>query len=170
MKGFEYLIHALSRIKNVPFKCHIIGDGPLRNRLQELIDNLQLSDKIFLEGVMDNGKTKEMINNATLFVLSSIWDNEEGQDGIPVVLMEAMAIGTPVISTDISGIPELIEDRKTGLLAKTEDDKDLANKIMTLISDGSLQKKLISAARIKIENEFDINKNTDLLADIFKND
>ena len=169
MKGFEYLIHACSHIQGrIPFKCHIIGDGPLRSELLKLITKLGLQKQVFLNGFIDNKKVKKILQDATLFTLPCIWDNIEGQDGIPLVLMEAMALGTPVIASAISGIPELIENEKTGLLVKPGDDKELAEKITRLINDKSLQERITQEARIKIENEFNIAQTTDSLFHSFK--
>ena len=142
MKGFEYLIRALSKIKDkINFKCHIIGGGPLKNDLQKLIEGLDLNGRVFLDGILDNHKVKEILRRATLVTLASIWDDKEGQDGIPVVLMEAMACGIPVIASKISGIPELIEDNKTGLLRSEEHTSELQSHSFNSYAVFCLKKK-----------------------------
>ncbi len=170
MKGFDYLIKACGVIRDrIDFKCLIIGDGPEYKYLLQLIDDYGLKDKVFLKGVMDNSELKEVMREAKVFVLPSVWDEEEGQDGIPIVLMEAMASGIPVISTRISGIPELVEDRKTGILVEPGDTRILAEAIMEIMGDTQLCKKLLSNARKKVEMEFNISKSAKLLAEVFTN-
>jgi glycosyltransferase involved in cell wall biosynthesis len=82
--------------------------------------------------------------------------------------MEAMASGIPVISSNISGIPELVIDKETGLLVAPKDAKELANKILELLKNNILREQLAKKGRLKIEQEFDIEKNTNLLIDLFK--
>jgi glycosyltransferase involved in cell wall biosynthesis len=169
MKGFEYLIRACMKIKaGMTFKCHIVGEGPLRKDLTELVKTSGLKESVVFDGVLDNIRIKQLLSKANLFVLPSIWSDKDGQDGIPVVLMEAMASGIPVIASKISGIPELIEDGKTGLLVEPKNEQQLTEKIINLLNDKGLQKRLVMNARLKIEQDFDIVKNTDLLLDIFK--
>jgi len=170
MKGFDYLIKACEVIRDrVDFKCLIIGDGPEYRCLSQLIDGYGLKDKVFLKGVMDNSELKDVMREAKVFVLPSVWDEGEGQDGIPIVLMEAMASGIPVISTRISGIPELVEDRKTGILVEPGDARILAEAIIEIMGDTQLRKKLLSNARKKVEMEFNISKSAKLLAEVFTN-
>ncbi|MBP9853822.1 MAG: glycosyltransferase family 4 protein [Candidatus Omnitrophica bacterium] len=168
MKGFEYLIHACHKIKDkLDFKCHIVGDGHLRSRFEQLINGYGLQDKISLDGVLDSADVRELIVNATVFVVPSIWNDQDGQDGIPLVLMEALAIGTPSIASRISGIPELIIDGETGFLTEPGNTDQLAEKLNVLLNDGALQVRLAKAGRKKIEEEFNIEKNAELLAQLF---
>jgi glycosyltransferase involved in cell wall biosynthesis len=168
MKGFEYLIKACSRLKNqIPIQCRIIGDGPLRDELERLIINLGVRGCVRLEGVMDNNKIKQLLQSSSAFVLPSVWDEQDGQDGIPVVLMEAMASGIPVVSSNISGIPELVEDGKTGLLAEPSNVEQLSQKILQLLSDKELQTRLAEAGRRKVEEEFDVVKSVEKLVGVF---
>jgi len=88
-------------------------------------------------------------------------------DGIPVVLMEAMALGVPVVSTRISGVPELIEDGRSGLLAEPDDDRGLAERIDRILTDPALAANLAAAARRKIEDEFDVERCAGALLDLF---
>jgi len=168
MKGFDYLIRACRVIKDkVDFKCLIIGDGPQYKYLSQLIENYGLKDKIILKGVIDNSALKDVLKDAKVFVLPSVWDNNEGQDGIPLVLIEAMALGVPVISTKISGIPELIKDRETGILIELENTHLFAEKIVEVMRDKQLQNKLSSNARRKVEREFNLSKSVELLIKVF---
>ncbi|MBZ0167281.1 MAG: glycosyltransferase family 4 protein, partial [Candidatus Omnitrophica bacterium] len=168
MKGFENLIHACQLIKDeVDFRCHIVGDGDLRPRFEQLIRDYGLNDRIVLEGVLDSAEVRKLIQQADVFAVPSIWDDGDGQDGIPLVLMEALALGTPSVASRISGIPELIIDGQTGLLAEPGDVQTLADKMKRLLADKALQERLASSGRKKIEEEFDIAKNAKELARLF---
>ena len=168
MKGFDYLVKACGLIKaRIPFKCYIIGEGPMRNELEGLIGTLGLDKQVILTGVLDSSQIKNMLGKATVFSLPSIWDDEDGQDGIPVVLMEAMAMGIPVVSTRISGIPELIEDGKAGFLVEPKNVKELADKLYSIITDKTLREKFSANGRRKVEQGFDINKNAASLLEVF---
>ncbi|MGE0267438.1 MAG: glycosyltransferase [Candidatus Omnitrophota bacterium] len=168
MKGFEFLIHACSRIKDkFDFKCHIVGDGLLRPRFEQLIRDYGLEGKIVLDGVLDSADVRELIVNATVFVVPSVWNDKDGQDGIPLVLMEALAIGTPSVASRISGIPELVIDGQTGFLTEPGNVDQLAEKITLLLNDANLQVRMAEAGRRKIEEEFNIEKNAELLARLF---
>jgi len=168
MKGFEYLIKACGKLKGrIPFKCYIIGDGPRRGQLAKLISDLGLSEDVVLKGFLDSTEISQLLKVANLFVLPSVWSNQDGQDGIPFVLMEAMAGGVPVIASKISGIPELIEDRKSGLLVEPKNEEILSQGILQLLNNKKLQKQFTKNARLKIERDFNINKGTELLLKTF---
>ncbi|MEW6169946.1 MAG: glycosyltransferase [Candidatus Omnitrophota bacterium] len=168
MKGFEYLIKACNQIKNrLPVQCRIIGDGPLNDELERLIINLGVRSSVKLKGVTDNSEIKQLLQESAVFIMSSVWDEQDGQDGIPIVLMEAMAAGVPVIGSNISGIPELIQDGQTGLLVEPGNVVDLAKKIELLLNDKDLQARLAKAGRRKVEEEFDIHKSVEKLIEVF---
>ncbi len=170
MKGFEYLIRACKKLESsLAFKCHIVGDGPLRNNLMKLTENLGLTNKVIFEGILDSTKINDLLSKTDVLVQPSIWNDKDGQEGIPVVLMEAMAKGIPVIASRISGIPELISDGNTGLLIEPKDENILANRILELTNNLELRNRLTENARIKIQEEFDVAKNADQLVNIFKN-
>jgi glycosyltransferase involved in cell wall biosynthesis len=108
MKGFRVLIEALALLKsrNVDFQCDIVGDGPLRDDLTKLVDQNGLQEVLRLRGALPQEDVRGLIEKATVFVMPSTIANDGDRDGIPVALMEAMALGTPVLSTRVSGIPE----------------------------------------------------------------
>ncbi|MFP4173753.1 MAG: glycosyltransferase, partial [Candidatus Hydrogenedentota bacterium] len=97
--------------------------------------------------------------NAHVFVLPCIVDSQGDQDGIPVALMEAMALGVPVISTPVSGIPELIESESSGLLVQPKDSAGLAEAIARIDRDDPLRAHLAKGGRTKIESEFELSDN-----------
>lgn len=168
IKGFEYLIRACKIVsQRADFKCHIIGDGPLLPKLNSLIKELNLGDQVFLEGVQDSSRVKEFLEKATLFVMPSVWSKNDSQDGIPIVLMEAMAAGVPVIASRISGIPELVINEETGISFEPGDEMQLAQKIEEVIGNKGLQQKLSLNGRLKVESDFNITKSAGQLFEIF---
>ncbi len=168
MKGFQFLINACAKmVGKITFNCVIIGEGPLRNELEKSINRLGLNKNFKLCGAMDNQQVKQMLKEAELFVLPSVWDDKDGQDGIPVALMEAMALGVPVISSRISGIPELVIDQETGLLVDPKLQESFAKSMLTLLKNQELQTKFSRQGKDKIEQDFDIVKNAQMLLNLF---
>lgn len=169
IKGFTYLIEALKLLKSegILFDCSIIGDGPLK---AELVEQVKVSDLDAIVHFLGSKKADEIpayLKKADLFVLACATDKVEGHDGIPVVFMEAMAYGTPVIGTVISGIPELIIDGTTGFCAVTENAQSMADSIKRFIQCNDVQ-KLVTNARELIENEYDITCNSERLRTLFQ--
>ena len=170
IKGFDYLIRACAKLRErgVEVTCDLIGDGEQRLFLENLIDDLGLRDRVRLLGVMAQDQVRASIQNAEIFALPSIPDRHGNMDGIPVALMEAMALGTPVISTRVSGIPELIEHQASGWLCEPKDVNGLAAGLQTLLQDETLRDRLAEAARRRIEDDFDCRKEADKLLELFK--
>lgn len=167
IKGFCYLIDAcgLLRSKGLRFHCEIIGSGPLAHSLANQVKALGLRDCVVLLGAKKQEEVRTKLNAAGIFVLPSVVTSRGDRDGIPVALMEAMACGIPVISTRVSGIPELVEHGVTGLLADAGDAKSLATCIECLIADEKLGQALARKARQRVEDEFDIKKEARKLYD-----
>ena len=157
VKGFASLIQALALLhkRGLPFDCRIVGSGPLEAELRRLADDLGVSNRIEFSGAQPQAMVRAWMNSATLFVLPSEVAADGNRDGIPVALMEAMASGCPVISTRVSGIPELIEDDLQGLLVDEREPVALADALQRLLEDASLRERLALAARRHVEREFD---------------
>lgn len=169
-KGFFYLIKACKILveRGYEFNCLIGGDGPEYELLERLIQENGLTDCVKLLGVVFQEELKDYLNKTDIFVLPCIKAEDEDMDGIPNSLMEAMAMEIPVISTTLSGIPELIEDHRTGLLVPPNDETALANAICTLLDDANLGHILGQAGRVKVAEEFEIEKNAKSLLKIFE--
>ncbi|HEY9200450.1 MAG TPA: glycosyltransferase family 4 protein [Gammaproteobacteria bacterium] len=164
IKGFSVLIDACKLFKdnNPDFKCKIIGNGPLKNSLQNQIDRNGLADNVRLVGVMKQEEIRELLSSATFFVLPSVITDSGDMDGIPVALMEAMAAGLPVISTTVSGIPELIQNDFNGLVVSPEDPVELSQAMERML-DRECSSKYALNARKTIESEFAIKIETSRL-------
>ncbi len=159
-KGISVAINACLRLKqqHIDFHYTIIGDGPLRKTLEAQVANLNLGDNIVFLGAQTQETVTEYLNQSDVFLLPSVTAADGDMEGIPVALMEAMAIGIPVISTFHSGIPELIEDRVSGFLVNENDATSIANVVREIIEDPGVLTGICHNAKQKIDNEFDQEK------------
>lgn len=159
-KGFHILIEACKKLKEmeIKFKCKIVGEGEERKRLETLGKELIRQGFLELAGVLDIDSLKEEYKKADIFVMPSI-PSEYGRDGLPTVLIEAMACGIPIIGTKHAAIPEIIENGKTGLLIPPNQVEDLTEAINKYLNNFELYAKISLQARKKIEEEYDIKKN-----------
>jgi glycosyltransferase involved in cell wall biosynthesis len=169
-KGYVYLIKACKLLvaQGYDFRCVIVGSGPQETFLKRMVIENHLSDHVIFSGAVFQEDLKKIFITSDIFVLPCIIAKDKDMDGIPVSLMEAMSMEIPPISTSISGIPELIEDLKTGLTVPPRDEKTLARAIGKLIEDEELRVKLGKAGRNKVIESFEIKKNTIRLYKIFK--
>lgn len=167
-KGFIHLLRACRMLLDDghAFACKIIGSGPERETLETSIQDLGLNDAVKLLGVVQHGDIRKYYEQAVIFVLPCCRASDGAMDGIPVALMEAMAMEIPVVSTKISGIPELIEDRVSGLLAPPEDHAALAQSLAMLLQDEALRSRLGRSARAKVLTNFHLEKNVAELAEM----
>ncbi len=160
VKGFETLIDAVAllRQRGIDLDCRLVGSGPLDPMLRRRALELGVASRIEFAGAQPQERIRSWMSTSTLFVLPSQVAANGNRDGIPVALMEAMASGCPVISTRVSGIPELIEDDFDGVLVEQRDPVALADAIVRLLESGDLRQRLAIAARTRIETEFDARK------------
>lgn len=159
VKGHVYLIDAckLLRERELRFRCHIFGEGPLGHSLQNRVDQLGLSDAVALCGAVSHDAVLEYYHqgNADIFVHPSIETSDGEREGIPVALMEAMAAGIPVVATSTGAIPELVTDG-TGLLVSPKDPKTLADAIEQLAKNPELRRRLGEEGRKRIKEDFSL--------------
>jgi glycosyltransferase involved in cell wall biosynthesis len=169
-KGFPTLLAACHLLKErgERFRLRFIsGAGPGETQIVELIRALQLEDLVTLEPAVTQETLKQIYQQATLFALPcQIADNGD-RDGIPNVLVEAMAAGLPVVSTNVSGIHELIEHGVNGWLVEPKDPPALADAIAHLLHAPALRQALGKAAREQVCRLFDAEKNVQALHDLF---
>lgn len=156
IKGFVYLVEACKELQEAgkEFVCNIIGDGPLRPQFESLIADYGLEGKVNLLGAKPQEEVRRHLETSTVFALPSVCTKEGNMDGIPVALMEAMASGIPVVSTKVSGIPELIEDGKNGYLIEPANPSQLAATLKNMLADESLRHAMAKQARLTIEEQF----------------
>lgn len=163
-KGHMGLLTALRQIVTGPIDAElaIVGDGPLREELARQIDAFDLADRVLLRGALSEGEALEEIAAGDIFVLPSL------MEGLPVVLMEAMALSKPVIASSVAGIPELVRDGETGLLFRPADWDDLASCMRRLAMDAKLRRRFASLSRGYIEQEYAIDVAVDPLVRLFQ--
>lgn len=156
-KGFPHLLRACRALldRGYAFRCLIIGEGPERRRLEAHVRSLGLEGVVSLPGARTQEELIQEYRRATVLALPCRVLANGDRDGIPNVLVEAMALGLPVVSTAVSGIPELIESGENGLLVPEADDAALASAIELLLQDGALRARLARAARATVEQRFD---------------
>lgn len=161
-KGHDDLLLACARLRDAGhvFRCRIIGNGEERERLLGMIRSHRLEGVVELAGSMTHEGLARLYRQARVFALSPRIESNGDRDGIPNVIVEAMASGLPVVSTRISGIPEIVRDRETGLLVPSGDPVALAEAIAELLTDDALAKRLARQARALVESDFDLWSNT----------
>jgi glycosyltransferase involved in cell wall biosynthesis len=160
-KGFDLLVEGCAKLaeRGTPIPCEIIGSGPLEAALVAQINALGMGEWITLRGPQPQQVVKESVQGGALFVAPCVVGSDGNRDGLPTVLLEAMALGTPVVSTDVTGIPEILHHEQTGLMVAQNDAEALAAAMLRLVEDGALREQLALAARARIESDFDIHRN-----------
>lgn len=165
-KGHETLLRALALLRrdDVAVRAIALGDGPLAARLESLAGELGIRDVIDLAGAASHSRVARELASAHVLVAPSVTAANGDQEGIPVALMEAMASGLPVVSTEHSGIPELVEDGASGFLVPERDHEALAERLKWLAAHGDAWAALGRAGRAMVEREFDVARLNTLLA------
>jgi colanic acid/amylovoran biosynthesis glycosyltransferase len=159
-KGHRILLQALALLsaEHISYSCTLIGDGPERSSLEALSPQLRLERSVRFLGAMAHQPTLSEVSQAEVFVLASF------AEGLPVALMEAMALGVPCVSTTIAAIPELIEDKGNGLLVPPANPEALFRALQILANDAGLRRQLAQKARETVESQYNLARNLDSLA------
>ena len=152
-KGFATLIDACTLLaaRGVQVDCEIIGGGELEGELRAHIDRQGLQQSVVLRGPLPQSVVADAIARASVLAMPCVIGNDGNRDGLPTVLLEAMALGTPCVGTDVTGIPEVLEHDRTGLIVAQHDPAGLAAAIERLLTDASLRVRLAAADRERIE-------------------
>ncbi|EER5611094.1 colanic acid biosynthesis glycosyltransferase WcaL [Escherichia coli] len=156
-KGLHVAIEACRQLKEqgMAFRYRILGIGPWERRLRTLIEQYQLEDVVEMPGFKPSHEVKAMLDDADVFLLPSVTGADGDMEGIPVALMEAMAVGIPVVSTLHSGIPELVEADKSGWLVPENDARALAQRLAAFSQlDTDELAPVVKRAREKVEHDF----------------
>jgi glycosyltransferase involved in cell wall biosynthesis len=163
-KGQLLLVQACAALhrEGLPFELVIVGDGPDRARLEDAVRRQRLGSCVRFTGALNQAEVRAELARADAFVLPSL------AEGIPVVLMEAMASGVPCVTSPVNGIPELIQHDHSGLLATPGDAQALAVQLQRVITDATLRRRLATAGRTQVERVFHHGRNVAHLASIFQ--
>lgn len=164
-KGFDDLVAACGTLRDrgVDFRCEIVGGGDLHHALSQQIGQLELGSQVQLVGSLPSDQVAERMRHAAVLAVPCVTASTGDRDGLPTVLLEAMATGTPCVATEVTGIPEVIRDGVTGILLPERQPLQLANALAKLLNDGALGRKLAVSARQLIEQSFDVQRNAEQL-------
>ena len=162
-KAQRVLLAALESLapEHRDFRLHLAGDGPDRPALEREVAARGLAQRVVFEGWLDQERLRSLYRSTDILVLPSF------AEGLPVVLMEAMAMEIPCVATQIAGIPELIQSGQNGLLVPPSDHRELARAIACLMDDAELRRRLGRAARERVLREYDLTANISRLAEVF---
>jgi len=169
-KGFTYLIEALRILheRGRAVRCAIIGDGEERTALAEQVARSGLAQHVRFLGSRSRSDVIHLLQLATVFALPCVVDADGDRDGLPTVLLESMALGTPVISTRVVGIPEMIDDGRSGLLVPERDPVALAEALVSVLDSAPLQQQLRTAALERVQRDFNLALNAGALGAHFR--
>jgi glycosyltransferase involved in cell wall biosynthesis len=172
VKGVDVLIRSFSELcgsGETNWTLDIVGDGRERENLQSLVDKLELGDKVIFHGSLKPSQVKKMYQNSRALVLPSITTESGEQEGLGVVLLEAMSAGIPVIGTDCGGIPEIIHHEKTGLLVSQNDVSSLCAALKRLQEDSELRESLVAGGKKFIQSSYTGNAMVDSIGEWYVN-
>ena len=158
-KGFAYLIDACRILvdRGEQFECIIGGSGEIEAELREQVRRLKLENFVTITGkALQQEKIIEFMHGADVYALPCVWASDNDVDGLPQMLMEAMACGLPAISTRLVGIPDLIRHEETGLLVAPNDATELADAITRLMRDRALSARLAESGLRWVYERFDL--------------
>ncbi|WP_053203461.1 glycosyltransferase family 4 protein [Jiangella muralis] len=156
-KGFDVLLDACRLLADAgrEFRCRVVGTGLLEAELRERSARLGLTGVVEFTGPLPQPQVRAVVRSAAVLAAPCVVGTDGNQDGLPTVLLESMALGTPCVSTDVAGIGEVVRDETTGLLVPQRDPVGLARAVARLLDDTALRTRLATAARGLVEKEFD---------------
>ncbi|MCA9047549.1 MAG: glycosyltransferase [Planctomycetaceae bacterium] len=162
-KGFADLIDACAELRDrqIRFECVLAGSGELEQELAGQIQRLRLADCVKMAGPCPQRDIKRLLQSSAVMAAPCVSGSDGNRDGLPTVLLEAMALGTPCVSTDVTGIPEVVRHDATGLMVPQHNPRLLAEALHMLLFNVDLRIRLAKEARAMIEEEFDAVRNTE---------
>lgn len=167
-KGVSVLLEACYLLQRgrIPLQCAVAGDGPLRDELEALIAAYGLDDRAHLLGAVSEDEVRDLLARASVFVLPSLVQRDGQMDGIPVALMEAMAAGVPVVASELSGIPELVEDGTSGILVSPGNADAVATAVRTLLTRPRVAREIGERGRERVREAFSLQGTVSQLLDL----
>jgi glycosyltransferase involved in cell wall biosynthesis len=165
-KGFEVLLDACAVLARTgrPFACDVVGGGPLEGDLRAQASRLGLDEIVRFHGPLPQGEVRDLVAKGAALAAPCVVGEDGNRDGLPTVLLEAMAVGTPCVATPVTGIPEVVRQGDTGLLVPERDPSALAAALARLLDDDGLRVRLATRARALVEEAFDIRHQAARLA------
>jgi glycosyltransferase involved in cell wall biosynthesis len=168
-KGFGDLIDAVALLVRAgrPVRLDLVGTGPCEADLLAQVQRLGLERHVRLLGALPQGRVRTVVQGAAVFAAPCVVAADGNRDGLPTVLLEAMALGTPCVATPVTGIPEVVYDGATGLLVPERDPSALAAALTRLLDDGTLRAQYARKARALIERDFNVHGQAAALRALF---
>ncbi len=169
-KGHDLLIRAVARLhaSGRDAKCAIVGEGPEEQHLRSLIAELHMEDAVKMLGAVSLAEVRSLFEAAGLFALAAVQARDGDIDGIPVALMEAMAACLPVVSSRVSGIPELVQDGVSGILVEQADEVTIAGALDRLLASPDVRHTLGRAASATVLQQFNVDRSAAVLLELFR--
>ena len=169
-KGFADLVTACGHLRDHghAFRCLIVGHGREESPLRTQIASLGLNGAVTLCGALNQDEVRQLMQEAAVFCLPCIRDTDGNQDALPTVLLESMARGLPVISTRMSGIPEIVDDGVSGILVEPGDTAALTRALEQLLTSATLRRSYAEAGRLRATERFSLQRNVSILRQWFE--
>lgn len=169
-KGFGDLLAAMSTLVDEGREVHLdlVGTGPLEAALAEQVRELGLTEVVTMHGALPQSRVREIVSAAAVFAAPCVIGTDGNRDGLPTVLLEALALGTPCVSTPVTGIPEVVRHEETGLLVPESDPVALAGAIAGTLDEPAVAARRSAAARELLESDFDFRDHAVTLQAIFR--
>jgi glycosyltransferase involved in cell wall biosynthesis len=168
-KGFETLLDAVALLRHGGHEVHagIIGDGPLRARLEAKIELMELQPEVTMAGACDQDGVRDAMQAANCFVLPCVVAPDGDRDGLPNVLLEAAAIGLPIVGTDVGGLGDFLDD-SVGHVCPPNDAGAVAEAVLDIFANPEAAHARCEAARRRVEERYDAARNATALAQAFR--
>lgn len=168
-KGFDVLLEATALLARSgdPLRVRLVGAGAEEQRLRELARRLGVVDRVEFCGALPQDRMKEVVATSAVFAAPCVVAGDGNRDGLPTVLLEALALGTACVATPVTGIPEAIIDRSTGRLVPESDVPALAHALRELLDDAGERERYARAGRALVEEHFDVRRNARALSAVF---
>jgi colanic acid/amylovoran biosynthesis glycosyltransferase len=169
-KGFVVLLRALALLHGAgrPVRAVLAGAGPLEDVLREQAAALGVAHLVEMPGPLPQHDVRALLTRSAVLAAPCVTGTDGNVDGLPTVLLEAMALGTPVVSTPVTGIPEIVRDGQTGLLVPEGDPVELAGALSRLLDDNELAVRLARQARVVVEDGYDSRRQAEALGDLHR--
>ncbi len=169
-KGFDVLLHALALLRDHgrTFRATIAGDGDQAEALETLRDELDLADRVTFTGPLDQAAVRELMGRATVFCLPCRIGEDGNRDALPTVLLEALAMRLPCISTPVTGIPEILDEGRVGRIVPENDPEATAAALAELLDSPETRERLAAEGRLHAERNFDAQTVAQVLSEWFE--
>jgi colanic acid/amylovoran biosynthesis glycosyltransferase len=167
-KGFDVLLRGCKVLeeRSIDFHLTVGGSGPCEGQLKKLVSCLDLGGRVAFPGFIPHHRVPDFLCSGDLFVMPSVIDPSGDRDGVPTVILEALLHGLPVVASDVSGIGEIIQDGRTGLLVPQKDPFALASAMARMIADKETAMEMAARGRVAIIEKFDVEKNCQAILEL----